>query len=394
MRKSSHRICIVRHSFFPKDIRVSKEARTLCEAGFSVDIICLRENGQKSSESLDGINVYRVMSTHRRGSPIRYMLEYGISFFLMTLRLTSLFFRRRYSCIQVNTMPDFLVFITLIPRLFGTKILLDMHEPVPELWQTKFDVSQSSLFVKLQIKIEQWAIKYAHHVITVNETIKQRFIERGAAKQKMGVVRNVPDEVLISHPTNQVSKNGFTLLIHGTLERHWGHEIIIKALPILGEKIKSLKLFIIGDGKYKIQLHNLIEQSGCSDMVTLTGWIPHSQIPGYIAGADVGLVTNLPSPFAELCQPLKLFEYVALKKPVITPKLKAIEETFDSESVMFFEAGNEADLARCVQELYENPAKGEELAANAYTRYEMLKWNKTKHDYVKVIQNLTSLNHI
>lgn len=390
MKKSSHKICIVRHGFFPQDVRVSKEARTLCEAGFSVDLISLRENGQKSRENLDGINVYRVMNTHRRGSLIRYVFEYGMSFIFMTLKLTLLFFRKRYACIQVNTMPDFLVFITLIPRLCGARILLDMHEPVPELWRTKFGASQFSSFVKLQIIIEQWAIKYSNRIITVNETIKQRFVDRGAAEHKIGVVRNVPDEALVSNLSKPVSKNGFTLIIHGTVERHWGHEVIIKALPILREKIKSLKLVIIGDGKYKVQLQDLIEQSRCGEMVTLKGWIPHSQIPDYLAIADVGLVTNLPSPFAELCQPLKLFEYVALKKPVITSKFKAIEETFDSECVMFFEAGNEKDLARCVLELYENPAKGETLAANAYHRYNMLKWNKTKSDYVKVIQDLTS----
>jgi len=392
LEKFSHKICIVRHGFFPQDIRVSKEARTLCEAGFSVDLICLRENGQEPSENLDGINVYRVVNTHRRGSLIRYVFEYGMSFFLMAFKVTLLYFRKRYACIQVNTMPDFLVFITLIPRLFGSKILLDMHEPVPELWQTKFGASPSSLFVKLQIKIEQWAIKYSHYVITVNETIKQRFIERGAAEQKMGVVRNVPDEVLNSYPTKSGAKNGFTLIIHGTVEQHWGHEIIIKALPILREKIKSLKLVIIGDGKYKAHLHHLAEQSGCDDIVTFNGWIPHSQIAGHINGADVGLVLNLPSSFAELCQPLKLFEYVALKKPVIASKFKAIEETFDPESVMFFEAGNERDLARCVLELYENPSRGATLAANAYHRYDMLKWNKTKNDYVKIILNLTSFN--
>ena len=77
---------------------------------------------------------------------------------------------------------------------------------------------------------------------------------------------------------------------------------------------------------------------------------------------------------------------------MIASKFKAIEETFDSESVMFFEAGNEKDLARCVLELYENPVKGETLAVNAYSRYELLKWNKTKNDYVKIIQDLTSFN--
>ena len=147
------RICIVRHAYFPEDPRVLKEVRALCEAGFSVDIICLRKTGQKIKEIFDGGNIHRVIMTHRRGSPIRYAFEYGISFILMTAMLTLLFFCRRYACIQVNTMPDFLVFITFIPRLFGAKILLDMHEPIPEVWMTKFGESKFSLLLKLQICI-------------------------------------------------------------------------------------------------------------------------------------------------------------------------------------------------------------------------------------------------
>jgi glycosyltransferase involved in cell wall biosynthesis len=79
---------------------------------------------------------------------------------------------------------------------------------------------------------------------------------------------------------------------------------------------------------------------------------------------------------------------VALKKPVIASRLKAIEESFDDSCILFYEPGNPEELARCVFELYNNPDKGKRLAENAYIRYEKLRWSKTKEIYLEIVHGL------
>ena len=132
------RICIVRHGYFPADIRVRKEALALFDAGNLVDIICLRQDNEKKEEIYKGLHIYRIPVKRRRVGISRYLFEYIFFFFLATFKLCALYLKKRYDFIQVNTLPDFLVFVTIVPKLFGAKIILDLHEPSPELFRVLF----------------------------------------------------------------------------------------------------------------------------------------------------------------------------------------------------------------------------------------------------------------
>lgn len=382
-------ICVVRHGYYPEDPRIFKEVRALCEANYAVDVLCLKRPGEKSSELVGKAQVYRLSHQHQRRSLLRYFYEYGLSFSKMLVMVTALHFRRSYDCIQVNTLPDPLVFVTIIPRLLGARVLLDMHEPTPELFITKYGENNSRLILKLIVFMEQLSIKYADAVLTVNEILRQRFIERGAHGHKIRVVRNVPDEGFSTNILGQSLTRGLTLLTHGTILEIYGQEVIVRALSLLRDKVDELQLFIVGDGENAQQVYSLIEELGCSDIVTFTGRVPFSRIGEFINAADIGVVPLLRSPWSELCQPNKMFEYIACRKPVIVSRLKAIEESFDDSCVMFFEPGNHEDLARSIFELYNDPQKRRALADNAYRRYEKMRWRETKRTYLKVIEDLT-----
>lgn len=388
--KRIKKICIIRHGYFPNDRRVIKEVRALYDAGYSVDVICLNEGNEKSREVVNGVNVYRLTHQHKRGSLMRYAIEYGLSILKISIMLTVFHLKRHYDCIQVNTLPDFLVFTTVIPRLLGAKIVLDMHEPTPEMYMTIYGEKCSQKMLKLIIFLEQISIKFAHGVFAVNKTILERYVQRGANKQKLQVLRNVPPEEFGSSIVVQRenSKNGFTLLTHGTIVKRYGQEIMVRAVSLLRDKIKDLNVLIIGRGEDAPRVKSICEELGCLDIVNFTGYIPFSQVGEFLQIADVGVVPLMDSPFSELCQPNKLFEYIVYKKPVVCSRLKAVEESFDDSSIMFFEPGNYEDLARCVLELYNNPRKAERLAEQAYKCYENLMWSKAKKQYVYVIDSL------
>ncbi len=381
-------VCVIRHGYFPGCVRIGKEIDALCKAGYSVDVICLRRPGGSLRETVGSVRVSRMPHGRRRGSLVRYVFEYGLSLLTMCAVLTVNFFRHRYACIQVNTLPDALVFVTFVPRIFGAKVLLDMHEPTPELWITKYGENGHSLLLKFHIIIEQLAIKYANKVITVNQALRHRYVERGAEAEKIAVVRNVPNEEFAASQRQQISKSGFVLMTHGTIEQRYGHDVIIRALTLLRDKICNLHLYIVGDGEDMGRLRSLSNKLGCSDLITFTGQVPFLQVGEFVFRADVGLVPLLPSPFGELCQPNKLFEYVSLKKPAIVSRLRAVEETFDDSCVKFFKPGSYRALARCVLDLYDNPEKGKLMAENAYRRYKTLRWNKAKKFYLNIIEEL------
>ena len=100
-----------------------------------------------------------------------------------------------YRLIHVNNIPDFLVFTAIIPKLFGTKIILDIHDPMPNTFLTKFRGNFNTLFYKFLLLQEQISAKFADHVVTVHEPLKRDvLIKDGIPEEKITVVSNFADE--------------------------------------------------------------------------------------------------------------------------------------------------------------------------------------------------------
>lgn len=386
---SEMKICIIRHAYFPDDPRDRKQTFALLEAGHSVDVLCLRKLGQAASESDNKLKVFRIPLTHKRASIFRYITEYLLSFIMISVLISYLYTRKRYDCIQVSTMPDFLVFTTLLPKLLGAKVLLDLHEPTPEVWVTKHE-NRLPLLQSLQKNIEKMAIGYADRAITVTGALRHRFGERGANIEKFTVISNTCEEVFCEYSgaRRSIPDGEFQLVTHGVIEERYGHEVVVRAVNSLRQRLPNLRLKILGDGEYKTAVTNLVRHLGCSDLVRFLGYVPFSDLLQELWESDIGVVAMNRSPYSELVDTNKMYEYIALRKPVIISRLKAVEENFDDSCIMFFEPGNHEDLARCIVEFHDNPEKRHELAENAYRRYEKTWWGETKKIYLRVIEGL------
>jgi len=387
-------VCLVRNGFYPDDPRSEKEALALVEAGYPVDVICLRGKNQPVYEEAGGLRLYRLPIQHKRTSVWRYFFQYSLSFLLFSALLTYLHVRRRYRCIHVATMPDFLVFTTLLPRLLGAKVLLDLHEPTPELWVTKFG-DQLRPLLKLQTRIEQSAIGYADATITVTDELRERVIERGARGEKVSIVRNVCDETIFGDmPTQESSRNdqGFRLITHGLIEARYGHEEMLRAVALVRDRIPGLHLQIPGAGEHAPRLVELAKELHCLDIVDFAGFVSREELWRRLHGADVGIIAMRRSPYSELIDTNKMYEYMVLRKPIIISRLPPVARKFDDTCVKFFEPGDHEGLARCILELYQDPQRGRSLAENAYARYKSMRWEHGKQDYLKIVQGLVTPN--
>lgn len=385
------RICMVRHAHSLEDPRVLKEALALLARGHSVDIICLRGRARVRRCPYTGMTVFELPMRHKRLGICRYLFEYGLSFVTMSVLLSYLHVFKQYHCIQVNTMPDFLVFTTIIPRLFGAKILLDLHEPVPELWLAKRPAGGIQLLLIAQMFLQQLAIRYADQCITVTEALRRRLAKGGANIDKIVVVRNAPDDTAFYYDSNSTKHDfggRFTLITHGTIEQRYGHELIVRAVCDLKEKLPDLQLEITGDGQYRKEIENLISELRCEEYVHLLGYIPTDQLMQRLRAADVGVVAMHLSPYSELIDTNKMYEYMALRKPIIISRLSPLAEVLDESCARFFEPGDYKDLARCVAELYHKPALRRQLAENAYRRYRQICWKASKDMYTNLVESL------
>src|SRR4030042_1271321 len=118
---------------------IMKEAESLVERGDRVDVICLRRGNQKGFNCVRNVNVHRVMErSHDERTSLDYLWKMLKFFALSTFLVTKLHLRKKYDVIQITSPPDFMVFTTILPKVLGAKVVLDIHDIVPEFYQRKF----------------------------------------------------------------------------------------------------------------------------------------------------------------------------------------------------------------------------------------------------------------
>lgn len=384
----SERICIVRQGYYPADPRVRREAQALLDYGWAVDVICLRREGERARERAGGVDIHRLPVQHRRASIARYLFEYSVFPMLAAIRLARLHLRRRYDIVQVNTMPDHLVFAAALPKLLGARVVLDMHEAMPELYASKFGASPRA--VRFIEAVERASARVADRVIVVSGPHRAAIAEHGVPADKLTVVMNSPDERIFKRPDEQRARApGCVLIEHGTLVERYGFDVAIRAMGILRSRLPQARLVIIGDGEHGPALRTLAADLGLLDRVEFLGRRPLDEIPGHLARAHIGVVSNEIDAFTDLVVPTKLLEFAAIGLPAVAARTRAVEAYFDESSVQFFAPGDPADLARAVLELASNDARARSLAASAQRTFlASHSWTNMKQVYGELLESV------
>src|SRR5437899_8400391 len=143
-------VCILLQNYYEFDVRVRRKAEALVAAGYSVDVLSLRSSHTEKTYTLNGVNVDTISLGKKRGSLARYVFEY-VAFFLWAFVRVSLQMRwKRYAFIDVNTLPDFLVFAAVAAKWKGAKLILHMHEITPEFYISKYGIAENSWSVRLR----------------------------------------------------------------------------------------------------------------------------------------------------------------------------------------------------------------------------------------------------
>ena len=132
------RVGMVMFSSYPADPRPRRAADALIKSGASVELICLRDEGFRKRELLNGVDVRRVAVEQRRAGKFAYAYQYSAFILISAAILALRSLRRRYDLVYVHNMPDILVLSALIPKALGAKVILDLHDPMPELMTTIF----------------------------------------------------------------------------------------------------------------------------------------------------------------------------------------------------------------------------------------------------------------
>jgi glycosyltransferase involved in cell wall biosynthesis len=388
------KVCMVVHQSYYSDGRVRRYADTLVDAGAQVDVICVSATDETRVHDVAPVRVYTVPLRRWRGGAASYLLEYGLAFVMYMVRLLILYARNGYDVIHVHNMPDFLVFTAIIPKLFGAKILLDIHDPTPEFFMSKYDAGPDRPMVRLMRFQERLSVQFVDAVITANRGFRKALIERGLPAEKITVIYNFPDPHVFDRERFQGNRpvNGdvFTMVYPGTLDARYGLHVAVEALPLIREEVPGIRLHLIGQQvPYSDELAQMAQELGVDDLLELEGLLPIQDVPDRLSRANVGIYPSLPNPYMELAVPTKVFEYAAMGLPVVASRMKMLEDLYPDGSLMYFEPGQANDFARCIITLYHDPELRESLVRTAdQTLLQNYDWNAEREDYLALLGQL------
>jgi glycosyltransferase involved in cell wall biosynthesis len=396
-RLHGRRAAVLLFSHYPADPRPRRAAEALAKEGVTIDVICLRESEKESRrQTINGVNVLRVPMRRHRGGKMSYVSQYTA--FILT-SFACLAFRsltRRYDFVHVHNMPDLLVFSALVPKALGAKVILDLHDPMPELMQTIFKLREKSFGVRILKRFEKWSIRFADVVLTVNLASKKIYSSRSCAPEKISVVLNSPDDDIFRfQPPRSRSLNGrdtaqpFVILYHGSLVRRNGFDLAVDALEIVRKRIPTARLMVCGARTpFFEEVMESARKRGLQDIVEYAGARNLNQIVEAIESCDLGIIPNHRNIFTEINTPTRIFEYLALGKPVIAPQAQGIQDYFGDEELVFFKLGDASDLAQKIEFAFFHPHDVEQIVKRGQEIYLAHTWSREKLNLLKPISEL------
>ena len=388
------KICMVVHQNYYVDGRVRRYAESLTEAGAQVDILCVRNDKVTRGENRQGIRVMTIPVGRGYKNRLSYIFEYALAFILFTFYLLAQHLKHRYDVIHVHNMPDFLIFVALIPKWLGAKLILDIHDPMPEFYMSKYTTPRETLSVRLLRLQERCSAWMAHEVITANPFFRENLILRGIPADKIMVINNIPNEKIFSrngyHRDFQNRRQHFTLIYPGTIAPRYHLDIAIRALPKIMPRVPNVRLKIIGPlVDYAEELKHLAQRLGVHEFVEFHPAIKISEVPQQLLQADLGIYLALPDAHMNIATPSKVLEFAAMGLPIIASRLKVLETFFNDSALQFVTPGDVEAFAEAVVTLHRSSEKREQMVRHADAAFvRTYSWSKEMHKYFDLLRRL------
>jgi len=389
----SRRLLMLLHDGCPKEVRVEAQIRAAVAAGFEVDVVALRGPGEAPEQMVEGAHVYRLPVSHVRGrGALGVVREYLAFTALAALKSSKLARRRRYSVVQVHNPPDFLMLAAVVPRLSGARILLDVHDRAPDMFEMRFGGRPGAKLIERLLRgVEGMALRVADAVLTVHEPYKQELIRQGAPPARTEVVMNTLDERVLPGEPAQHEEGTFLVVYHGTVTPHYGVQLIPEAVAEAAREVPGIKAEIYGDGDALSQVVAQANELELGERFWVSpARLPQREVLTRVQRASVGVVPNLPIPLNRFALSTKLFEYVALGVPVVCADLPTIRSYFSDEEVMYFRAGDPRALAQALVAVAHEPERALARATAARRRYQAYRWPEQAERYIGVLSKLAA----
>jgi glycosyltransferase involved in cell wall biosynthesis len=359
---------------FPPDIRVEKEARALCQAGFQVGLLCARGSPDQPDRARmpSGLEVFRCDPSPSLGERVARMARWLLTDWAVQPKWVG----------PVRTFletfrPDVLHAhdIRITPTALhvangeGLSVVADLHENFPSA--TRSHASGLPLWLRWRYRltsgsrkwrrVERRALRRVDRVIAVAPEEASRLCQSyGLPIERVVVVSNTEDETTfpVEPPDSDVVarySGAWTAAYVGGVNPHRGLDVAIRAAPLAAREIPNFKLLIVGArGPQRAALLDEARRAGAEPCVELVEWVPREKVPSYIAASRACLIPHRGGiEQTENALPHKLFQYMLSSRPVIASSCRVVARIVrDADAGLVFQANDPQDLARCLVELH------------------------------------------
>jgi glycosyltransferase involved in cell wall biosynthesis len=388
---SGKRICMVTHSFYESDNRVIRYAETLAKRGDTVEVFALRRSSDMPKEEvISGVSVFRIQDRFgkREKSKSSFLLP-ALRFLVASSKEVTRRHRiQRYDLAHVHNIPDFLVFAVWYLKLTGAKVILDIHDIVPEFFASKFGSSSHATLVWGLKVVEKLSAAFADHVIISNHLWLDTYVARSAPKEKCSVFINNVDSKLF-RPRSGVNSNPHPIVLFpGGLQWHQGLDIAIRAFEKVRLRIPDAEFHIYGDGMMKPELIALAGELGLNGSVHFFNPLRLNEIADVMAAADLGVVPKRADSFGNEAYSTKIMEFMSVGVPVVVSETKVDRYYFNDGVVRFFQSGNPDLMAEAMCEVLTNPQLRSAMVGRASEYASQNSWESRKAEYLQLVDSL------
>jgi len=384
---------MVTHSFYESDNRIIRYAETLAARGDEVHVVALRRAVDLPvDEVINGVQLHRIQDRlgKRESSRLSFLWPLLRFTFASSRWLNAQRRRAPFDLVHVHNIPDFLVFCTWYVRLRGAKVILDIHDIVPEFFASKFDSSEGSLLVRGLRWMEKASAAMADRVILANHLWLGKYTSRSARADKcMAIINNVDEQVFHPLPRRR-SGTEPRIVFPGGLQWHQGLDIAIRAVALLRRRLPDARFDIYGEGAMKPQLIALVAELGLEEGVRFHDPVKLRDIAQIMADADLGVVPKRADSFGNEAYSTKIMEFMAVGVPVVISRTMVDQYYFDDSVVRFFPSGDHEALAAAMFDMLSGPglAEARAQAQRGLAYVGRHGWSRHKQEYLDLVDSL------
>ncbi len=376
--KTQIKVCHLTSGHIPFDTRIfHKEAKTLAKAGYNVSLIAQHNK----EEVVEGVRIVPLPKPRNRFERMTKVVW----------KLLRLALKEKADIYHFHD-PE-LIPIGLTLKLFGKKVIYDVHEHYPNSILDKFWIPKRlrQIVSKLFTLFEKTSGPFFDYIVYTTPIVGNRY-------KKMKVrTKRIENYPLIKLSKYSEKKTKKYIIYLGGMSKSRGICELLRAFTLVIKKYPTWELYLVGKvtpESFAKEINNLISNLNLKEKIKLISWVPYEKKERYSSQASLGIVTYLPYANNMSCLPNKLFDYMLVNLPLVASDFPLYKEIVEENKCgICVDPTNPQRIAEAIEYLIEHPNEAKKMGDNGKKAVlEKYNWERESGKLLEIYSSL--LNNV